>query len=144
MKKIIIGAALAAIAAAATFTAPAASAATVPVAYGHACTTSWCDPDVRPHGSERWIFGAGGHQWITRMTWSHWGANNAHGAGTIHTCTLSGGTIHCHRHRVTMYLHDVRTHNGHKYYKRLTLRWPNHVQRLTYSRHFGGTSVFWD
>ena len=132
-----------AIAAAVASAAPAAQAATpLPVVYGHASTVSWSDPDVRPYGTERFIFGAGGHQWITKMSWGHWNATNAGGAGTIHTCTLSGGTITCHRHHVTMLLYQVRTHNGHKYYSKLTLRWPNHVQRLTYARH-GGTAVLW-
>jgi hypothetical protein len=75
-----------AVAAAVAFAAPAASAATpLPVVYGQSCNASWCDPDVRPHGTERWIFGAG-NQYITRMTWGHWNATNARGTGTIHVC----------------------------------------------------------
>jgi hypothetical protein len=128
-----------AIAAANAFAAPAASAATpLPVVYGQSCTANWCDPDVRPHGTERWIFGAGG-QYITRMTWGHWNATSAGGTGTIHVCPSSAG---CSRHRVSMFLHQVRSHNGRRYYRKLTLRWHNHVQRLTYSRH-GGTAVLW-
>jgi hypothetical protein len=41
-----------------------------------------------------------------------------------------------------MFLYQVRTHNGRKYYRKLTLRWHDHVQRPTYSKH-GGTLVFW-
>lgn len=138
--KIII-AAMAALAAATVAIAPAAQAATVPVLYGDDASFNWHDPDIRPHGTDRWIFGAG-RQYITRMSWSHWGANNASGSGTIHRCSFSGGTFHCHRHHVRMYLYQVRSHNGHKYYRKLTLRWPNHVQRLFYGKH-GGTAVWW-
>jgi hypothetical protein len=140
MKKIIIGAALAAIAAAVTFTAPApaASAAAKPVVYGVHCFTNWCHPEVRPHGTERWIFGAG-NQYITRMSWDHWNMTDAYGHGRIHICPSSSG---CTRHRTSMYLHWVRSHNGRKYFKKLTLRWKGHVQRLTYAKH-GGTAVTW-
>ena len=124
-------------------TAPAAlAAAPLPVVYGADGSANFHDPDIKPHGHQRWIFGNGTQQWITRMSWSHWGANNAHGAGTIHICTFSGGTFHCHRHHVTMLLYQVCAHKGHKYYRKLTLRWSGHVQRLTYSRH-GGTAVSW-
>lgn len=128
-----------AIAAAVAFAAPAAIAETpLPVVYGQSCFTNWCDPDVRPHGTERWIFGAG-NLYITRMSWGHWGANHASGHGTIHVCPTPAG---CSSHHVSMYLHDVRSHNGRTYYRGVTLRWPNHVQRITYSKH-GGTLVFW-
>jgi hypothetical protein len=143
MNRIISTAAVAFAALAIGVTAPAAfAAAALPVVYGDDGSVNFHDPDVRPHGQQRWIFGAGGHQWITRMSWSHWGANNAHGAGAIHTCTFSGGTFHCHRHHVTMLLYQVRKHNGHKYYSKLTLRWSGHVQRPTYRRH-GSSDVFW-
>ncbi len=128
------------IAAAVAFAAPAASAATwrPPVVYGQSCHTNWCDPDVRPHGTERWIFGAG-NQYITAMTWSRWNNTDAYGHGTIHLCPSSQG---CTRHHVSMYLHRVLWHNGRRYYQKVTLRWPGDVQRVIYSRH-GGTQVFW-
>ena len=101
--------------------------------YGDNGSIAWRDPDIRPHG---FILG---QMFITRLRWSLWGALNARAVGIIHVCPSSQG---CTRHRGTMYLHQVRSHRGRRYFREMTLRWRNHVQRVTYSRA-GGTAVFW-
>lgn len=112
---------------------PADAATAATVVYGDHGSINWHDPDIRPRG---FILG---QMFITRLRWSSWGPLEARARGIIHVCPSSQG---CTRHRGTMYLHQVRSHRGHRYFREMTLRWRNHVQRVTYSRA-GGTAVFW-
>ena len=135
MKMLIAGAALVVALAPLTLAISASAAASATVVYGDNGSANWHDPDLQPPG---FLFGAGGF-YITRPHWSHWGALNARASGIIHVCPSSSG---CTRHRGTMYLHGVRSHQGRQYFQKMTVRWPNNVQRLTYGRT-GGTAVVW-
>jgi hypothetical protein len=133
MRTLIAGVALAAATLAPLAGSVSAGAATATVVYGDNGSISWHDPDVRPPG---FILG---QMFITRLDWSHWGRLDARASGIIHVCPSSSG---CTRHHGTMYLHRVRSHRGHRYFRKMTLRWRHHVEHVTYSRD-GGTAVFW-
>lgn len=135
MRKFIAAAAVAATLMPLMLITPADAAVRHAVVYGDNGSFSWHDPDVRPPG---FLFGAG-QFYITRLHWSRWGKLTANGAGVLHTCSSSAG---CTRHHVTVYLHRVRRHRGRRYFRKMTLRWRHHLERLTYSRH-GGTAVTW-
>ena len=95
-----------------------ASAATTPVVYS-ANNTPW---SASRHPSH-FYFGNGGAPYFTNLTWKSWGSSSAWGTGKvwIHKgCTPSYKCGYSSRW-VGVYLSVVKTHNGTRYYSRMSI-----------------------
>ena len=104
-----------------------ASAAPVPVIYNYAA--GWSNPAVRPH----WvIIGQGGAPMAHTLHWSTWDKGepspHATSAGTLVTdncipnCALGKASYH----KLIVTLSVVKTHNGVRYYSRMTWYTPGY------------------
>lgn len=121
MMRLVAGAVLAA-ALATGVLASTANASTLPVVQAN--TTGWSGMVTRP-GT---IFvGQGGSPFVRHQTWSSWGASTARSNGQLvqqdSGCTMPSYLCPVSKRPASVYLDDVRHHNGKAYFKKMRWNW---------------------
>ena len=127
-----------------------ANAAPRPTPVVYARNNGWHDPSRRPAGM---FFGNGAAPYIHRLSWAYWGSHgNAYGQGKLHTervlCQPSaapGCTVASQRW-ISVFLRDVRTHGGRRYFAKMTVRFRRHGrwhrEHLTFDGAWHGPDKF--
>jgi hypothetical protein len=128
----------------ATVSGTAASAASRPAIQVN--TNGWAGMKVEPHHI---YIGQGGSPFIRRMHWTHWSQRTAAGHGRliqmIPGCTQPTYLCPVSHHRVWVYLHRVRSHDGVLYFSRMRWTKPNgHRSYWRFNRALGGTVPAWN
>jgi hypothetical protein len=129
----------AALAVPALLTASPAGAASLPVVYGS--NDGWLRGSVRP--ADIWV-GNGGAPWVSGLRWEDWTGRTAYGRGVLHEmadpwCTPVYACAYV-RYRAGVWLHEVKTHDGVRYFAQMSFSWnaggQHHVLRMHVRRGF--------
>lgn len=112
-------------------TAAPGSASTVPVIYG--TFGNWQSPRVEPRNQ-----GLGAEFALINMRWTRWNGTFARAGGTNRWANGAAGPVHNWPSTISLY--RVRTHNGHRYYSRMTIA--SHGHR-TFHLHYWGSKGGW-
>lgn len=123
--------------------ASTASASTLPVVQAH--PSGWSGMVTRPGAIH---VGNGGSPFVRHLMWSSWGASSAHGSGQLvqqdSGCTMPSFLCPVSKRPATVYLHDVRHHNGKAFFKKMRWNWTSrngHARVAYWLFGFEGGSV---
>lgn len=106
------------------------STPSLPVVYGFAGASGWQHPGIQPPAV---YFGAGGSLLIRNLRWANWGGQRAiaHGSRLADSCVPNCAAGKYAKVPAELTLSRVRTHNGERYYSKLTTHWKVNGQPVT-------------
>src|SRR5712691_5443622 len=99
-----------------------AGSSSLPVVYGFAGASGWQHPGIQPPAV---YFGTGGSLLIRGLRWASWGDQRAiaHGSRWANSCDPNCAAGQFAKVPAELTLSRVRTHDGVRYYSKLTTHW---------------------